>query len=92
METTTYCLTNMVLIWYTNHVIINDIIIYYQGKDANKSFNLRKHYVIGVSNELNHNANDVLKFRERLEDLCNGGWLCISILTENYICQRKQYF
>jgi hypothetical protein len=52
--------------WDTKHVAINEIMIYYLVKDANNSFNLRKHYVIGVSNELKH---DVLKFRERLEDL-----------------------
>ena len=68
MKITTYCLTNMVF-WDTNHVAINEIMIYYLVKDANNSFNLRKHYVIGVSNELKHDANDVLKFRERLEDV-----------------------
>lgn len=68
MGTTTYCLINMVF-WDTNHVTINEIMISYLVKDGNNSFNLRKHHAIGASNELKHDANDVLKFRERLEDL-----------------------
>ena len=51
--------------WDSNQITIHPMMTYYLVKDAD-SLKLRKHSVIGVSNDLKHDAHAVLKFREVL--------------------------
>ena len=77
--------------WDSNQITIHPMMTYYMVKDAD-SLKLRKHSVIGVSNDLKHDAHAVLKFREillkKLEDEIQNLTM-INEWTDGCACQYK---